>query len=478
MLLDTLESLVDQSLLQASQAGDEPRFTMLETVREYAVERLMESGEAQVVQRRYAEFFLVLAEGADSGLEGAKRSTWFNRLEVEYGNLRAALAWSIDRAIDVGLRLAGALGRFWAHCAHHNEGRDWLAKALAKSAGDRAELDPFRARALNRAGLLARSQGDIPAAISLQKESLALCQALGDKRGLAHTLRELGILALKRGDRTKARLLLEESIALLRQVDNPSGLVLALVYRAGVAIEERDYERARSVAEELMSRGQEMGAITWVTSGVSTLGHIASAQGDYAAAHSFYEQALIGWRDAKDEVSVGKSLSSLGQVLYAQGSLEQAKAFWEDSLEIRQKIGHKSDVAWVLYGLGYVSLHLDRWQDAQRLFGEGLGMFREVGDARGVATGLAGTAGVAERAGRPERSAQLLGAVEAILEASGMRLPSFFQPDYDHAVAATRSQLDEATFEAAWAEGRAMAASSASAEEDGWEQVIAYARGS
>ena len=454
-VLNGLERLVDQNLLQQSEVGGEPRFAMLETIREYALERLAESGEAEAIRKQHARFFLALAEEAEPKLYGAEQAAWLDRLEMEYNNLRAALAWSIDRAIDVGLRLAGTLGRFWHVRAKHSEGRDWLAKALAKSKGYGTDVDSFRAKALNQAGILAYFQDDITTAYALQEESVALSRELGDKRDLAQALCDLGVAVLEQGDLTQARSLIEESIALFRQIDDKSGLGRALQWHGAVAYREHDYERSRSSLGESISLAQETGDINQLAFSTGTLGHIAFEQGDYAAAQSFFEKGLILFREAKDKVGVAYALGNLGDSLYKQGNYEEAKTFYEESLELHQKIGGKSAVASMLSGLGHVSLHQNHWQQAQALFAESLALHWELGDKEGIAACLAGLAGVAERERQPERVARLLGAAEALLEASDIRLPTIIQAEYDRIVAAVRAQLDEAAFAAAWAEGRA-----------------------
>jgi predicted ATPase/DNA-binding XRE family transcriptional regulator len=190
-VLNSIEALLDHSLLQYAEAVDgEARFTMLETIREYALERLEASGEEDMLRRQHAAYYLALAEGAEPQIQGAEQATWLDRLERDHDNLRAALSWALAAgATEIGLRLAAALGEFWWPLGHVSEGRRWLAAALAGSGPATAAA---RAKALYRAGELAYGQGDYGVATTRLEESLTLYRDLGDKWGTACALRGLG----------------------------------------------------------------------------------------------------------------------------------------------------------------------------------------------------------------------------------------------------------------------------------------------
>jgi predicted ATPase len=223
-VLDGVTSLVDKSLLkQEAQADGEPRLLMLETIREFGLERLAESGEAEAMRRQHAAFFLRLSEEAYPKMLSAEQSTWYRRLEVEHDNLRAALRWTLEsQEAQMGLRLAGALFAFWRSCNHSREGRSWLEQVLAQP-GAKAPT-AARAKALFGAGTMAFFQGDFPAARQLLEESVMVGQELGaaGMRNLAHALTTLGHAILLQGDPTTARELAGEDLRLFQEVGEAS----------------------------------------------------------------------------------------------------------------------------------------------------------------------------------------------------------------------------------------------------------------
>jgi predicted ATPase len=459
-VLSDLEALADKNLLQCAEVNGEPRFGMLETIREYALERLAASAgkEEQAIRRGHASFFLALAEESEPQLAGAEQVVWLNQLEVEHDNLRVALAWSIENAIDVGLRTAGALGTFWRVRGYHSEGREWLEKALAKSQDGGADTDRFRAKALNSAGKLALFQGDTAAAYDLQEESVALWRKLGDKRGLAYALRELAPAAWRQGDLTKALSAIEGSVALFHQMEDKSGLAGALFWQGYLYYVVGDYDRARSLAIECISLAQEMEDINREARATIILGHIAFRQGDYTEAQPSYEKSLALFRKARDRYGISVLLTALGDLSYVQANYERAQAFYEESLEINQEIGNKSAVAQMLCRLGGISFHQDRWQEARTLLAESLSQWRELGDQRGIGGCLVELAGMYLEE-QPEQAARLLGMAKSCLEVGDTLRPPTFQAeiraDYDRNLAAVRTRLDEAAFTVAWTEGRA-----------------------
>jgi predicted ATPase/class 3 adenylate cyclase len=467
-VLNGLESLVDKNLLTQSEAAGEPRFLMLETIREYAVERLVESGEADTMQQQHAQFFLALAEAIEPKWHTREQLVWLSRFEMDLNNFRAALIWSINNATDVGLRLAGALGHFWDGGAYHQEGREWLAKALMKSRACDTEITRFKAKALNMAGILAWFQGDFTTAYALQEESAALCRMVDDNTGLAEALRWLGVSVYPQDDLARARAFLDESLALCRQIKNTRALAETLHWHGLVASIQHDGEQVRSDAKECIVLAQEAGLINAVASGNLILGHLARDQGEYATAQSFYEKSVKLFQEIAHQQGLPRGLCFLGEVLYAQGHYEQAKTCYQESLERFQKSGNEFTAAWPRQGLGFVSLQQHHWQKAQAYFVESLRVYQKYSSPEFTALCLAGCAGLAEEQGHPERAAQLLGATSILLEAlwdtSRFRDP-IYQSDYERIIEAVRGALDEEAFEAAWAKGRAMTL----------EQAIAYA---
>jgi predicted ATPase/DNA-binding SARP family transcriptional activator len=521
--LNLVGSLVDQSLLavragDAAQAEGEPRFTMLETVRAYAAERLDESGEAPAVRRRHAAFFLDLAQEAEPILHryGFEQAAWMDRLEREQDNLHAALDWALAGAdVELGMRLALALGRFWEVGLWHDQGREWLTRALDASADrgteDVIEWTPLHATALNWAGTLAM-YSDPGAAVALQVESLALWQETGDVHGIGYTLCELGMAVQMLGDLDAAQARMQAGIAMLRRTQDTLSLARALYAYATIPLSQGDHERARALLQESAQLSRQIGALAHTATAIRMLGHIAQAEGDLEATRSAYEENLRRARQAKDRLAVEQCLSWLGQVAYALDDCAKAIGYWQEALDLYRSSGNKVMTAETLLALGIVA----RWQgDAQRteqLTGEGLALARELPDARLLAKSLheQGQSALAQEnvcssstayAARlfakgldisqenrllymiPAfladlaavevdlvRAVRLFGAAQALLDAADDSYNRVDRVAYDRALAAARAALDEHTFARAWAEGREMAASSS-------EPAIDYALG-
>ena len=262
-MLDGLSSLVEKSLLrQGSDTEAEPRFSMLETIREFALERQAQSEPPDLVQHQHAAFFLQLAETAQPELSGADLLAWLSRLEAVQNNLRAALRWALEHgARELALRLAGALWWFWDLSGNYAEGRSWLEAALAMpqtaGAGEAAD-GALRARALLGTGVLAWVQRDIASALDRLTQSLALFHAAGHEAGAAEALHYLGMACLD-SDPAAMRVHLTESTELFLRLGDPRSRAMALTNEATLAEQSGDYARARAQAEESLALFRALG---------------------------------------------------------------------------------------------------------------------------------------------------------------------------------------------------------------------------
>ncbi|RIK44547.1 MAG: hypothetical protein DCC55_01935 [Chloroflexi bacterium] len=430
-VLEGVASLTDKNLLRQVEGRDsEPRFGMLETIREYGLEQLEASGEAESIRRQHAAVFLALAEVTEPDLLGPRREQALARLEAELDNLRAALLWSqplsapddLNRA-NVGLRLAGALAWFWFFGNHVSEARSWFASIL-KGVSERTAA---RAKALWGAGLMAMVQSDYQLARTELEESVAIGQQIADKAGLAVSLRELGLVALFQGDLAAAHRHCTESVALGREASSRWDLALAIHNLAHVINTQGDQRTARVLFEECHSLFQEVQDSWGLANALGGLGLIAGQQGDYTTARVQLEAALALRRAHAEKWDIGVGLNLLGEVLQRQGELEQASNLYAECLALDREVGDKMRIALVLHHLGTVAQVRNRYDDAARLFA----------------------------------AAAALRAV-----ASGATLDTLTNPaDYERDIAAVRVRLGEETFAARWAEGQALTL----------EQAIEYA---
>jgi predicted ATPase/DNA-binding SARP family transcriptional activator len=258
-VLDLLSWLVNKSMVVVEATGDGGlRYGMLEPVRQYGQELLTESGEADAVRRRHASWYFELAKEVEPWLRGARQEVWLERLEREYGNLRAALRWALERGeTELGLWFGGALGEFWYLSGYLSEGRRWLEAALANSG--EAPPTPARAKALARAGWIAWEQGDYERSVALSEASLALSRTLGDTAGAVAALSNLGWAALLANDLERASVLAEEAVTLGRALGDAGGVARALLIPGLAAVARRDHERAIALHEESLELARKAG---------------------------------------------------------------------------------------------------------------------------------------------------------------------------------------------------------------------------
>ncbi len=416
-ILEPLGSLLDKNLLrEAEGVNNEPRFTMLEMLREYGLEQLEKSGEEGTIRRRHADFFLALAEQAEAQLESAEQVQWMHRMELEHDNLRAALEWSkaAAGADEIYLRLAGTLGFFWEVRGYYSEGRERLSAVLLTEAAQGRTA--ARARLLARAAELAYRQSDYPATISLAGESLAICRELGDGQGTASVLIKLGNVATEGGDYPTASKYLEEALSIWRELDDKHGTARALI----------------------------------------SLGWAALRPGDYLLAQTRLEEALALSRELGDTRSMGFELSGLGEVALRQGDYKRAARLVEESLQLRRQLGNKWGIGVSLGTLGWVAMRMGDRKRAIARLGESLSVRREIGDKGGCAWCLERMAEIALARANGEKAVRLFGAAAALRASIGSVIDPVDQPQYERRLASMRAGLGEEQFNAAWDEGRAL----------------------
>ena len=414
--LEGVESLVEKSLLRQEEGsgGAAPRFVTLETVHEYAREKLQESGEAEEVKKHHAEYFLALAEEGESGLRGPEAATWLERLEVEHDNLRAALSWSLaQEEVELGLRLAGALWQFWYLRGYYSEGRRWLENALAKDGRSSAA----RLKALKAVGWLADDQGDIDRAVAAAEEGLRLsAEAEIQKGAAAPFLRILGSAAYVRGD----------------------------------------YERATQLFEESLALSQEVGDEKGVASSLHQLGNVLSDKGDYQRAKAIYEEGLVQFRGLGDTAALARYLVSMGAEFLLQGDHERGARLNEEATELYGRLGSKGGLQYALDNLGWAALMCGDYERAKSLHEESLALCKAQGDKLVASESLEGLACAAGVEGEVERAARLFGAGEALRQRVGYQHTSRDRALREPYVAVARSRMQEAAWVRAWAEGLAM----------------------
>ena len=414
-LFDGLSSLVDKNMVQRVDRPDaEARFTMLETIREYGLERLAASDEEAATRRAHAAYCLVLAEEGNPELGPSQRALWLSRCDLEIDNFRSALDWLFAaQELDWGLRLCMALFRFWDMREHLLEGRARLQTALQLA---RSAHTKERAKVCIFLGALTTAQGDFPAARAFLEQSLSLYMHLDDQWGIAASLNALGVSARDRGDYPAAQSNFEQALACWRTLPDRLATARCLHNLANVAKARRDYGRAEIALREATEIFQKAGDPSGAAWSINQRGDIARDQGDLATARDFYERALKAFRAAADRWGLARSLADLGHVCCEQKDYEAAHTAYREALEV----------------------------------------FSELGYRRGMARALEGTACLAAAEGQGARALKLAAAATRMRQMISAPLPQAEQTKLDQNLARAWKSLSEAEGKRAWAEGSAL----------------------
>jgi predicted ATPase len=414
-LLDGMASMVDKSLVrQIEQRDQESRFVMLETIREYGLEKLVASGESPTRQA-HAAYCLVLAEeGAAENGEGELKE-WLDRFETEHDNFRVALEWLTEtHNAEWGLRLGIALFRFWEIREYLAEGRERLGKLLRLEQA--ATPNNARMRALFAAGVLAADQGDYAVSDKLLKESLEIARLLQDSQGMAVSLNALAVFARDKGDLAASTSLFEESLLLWKALGDQLAVARALSNLATVVKSQGNYAQAHALYEECLSIFRELGdsiGLAWV---LNHQGDILRDQGDLPTARFLYEQSLASFRELNDRWGIAGSLADLGNLVREQGDFAASDGLYHESLILFQELGHK----------------------------------------RGIARLLESFACSAAEQAQPERALKLAGVSAALRQAIGAPLTATEQTKLEQSLSAARQKLTMTGSKTAWLEGWVM----------------------
>jgi predicted ATPase/class 3 adenylate cyclase len=460
-VLNSLSALLDNSLIQASDEGtEEPRFQMLQTVREFGLEQLTASGALEKTRAAHACYFLTLAEQAEPELHGPHQALWVARLEHEHDNLRTALEWALEQGRDeqagerreIGMHLSAALRPFWLILGHYREARAFLERALALSEDPPADL---HARVLRAIAAVADCQGDIDRIETAAKLSLALARDLEDTCGIAESLGSLAAAAWLRGKVVEAISLHEEQVRLLRQVGEPGEVAAALFSLAEQVSTHGEYDRGQALFEEALALFQQAGNELWVG---GTLVHTAAwlwfTLGDPQAMRQRFREGQTFITRVGDRVWSAECLWVAALLALAEGETERASNLAEESLSIYREMGDPWYSAWVLHLLGRIELERGELRAAHTYYQQSLVLNQQMGEKWMTPFNLEGLASVDATQGAPGWAARLWGAAEALREAIDVPRLLVDRVSYEQAVTAARAQLGEEAFAAAWQEGR------------------------
>lgn len=478
-VLDLLTRLAEKSLVVAEALeGGTSRYRLLETLRQYGRESLQTRGESTRAQQQHAMYFLTLAERAEPELSGPAQLRWFDQLEREHDNLRAALTWWLERAehgerdeaspaAAAGLRLAGALFWFWFVHDHHPEALDWLERALVQGTAADAAM---RAKALFGAGIFAWSMNDLARSAALLTQSVDISRSAGDSRMYVLALGSLGFTLSQNGLDEQGVVAVEESIVVARELGEPWLLAYALLHRLlrvayGPAIEwDAERNRATAAGEEAHPLFQVAGDGMCIAEVQLCLGELALYEADYERAEAAFRAALpmmraVGWR-----TSVADGLVRLGDVARKQGNIEEATSLYLEALTLYRQSGRRlganlvAHVPAVLCHLAEMALEQGDWTTAHSFIVESLTITRDMGDESSpqLPEALEVRAALSAVQCAPLDAMRLAGAAAALRVQYNAPLTASEQATLERRLSTARQPLTAEQQAEAWAAGQRM----------------------
>jgi predicted ATPase/DNA-binding NarL/FixJ family response regulator len=454
-ILDVLSHLIEKSLVLAEEQDGTTRYRMLETIRQYALEKSLDANEREQLRDQHLRFFAQLAEHTQPILESAQRTQWLPRLESEHDNLRAALGWAVERDLETARWLAGILERFWFFGDHLSEAHTWYARVL--NAGERTQVTKGLALALLSSGCVSLNLEYLDEAQVSLESSVVLWRQLGDQQWVTMSLAWLAYLLQQRGEGERARAIYAEHESLFRASLDRLMLVWVLSNWGAVnAAVRRDDPTAKVLLDEALSLAHTLQDPFAILLAYSSLGDWAVVQGDYATARRHFLEALVWRRQLGTRWIIAAGLRQVANLMCLQGDYQQAEPLYTEALAMARALGDQHSEASTAQALGEVAIHRGDMEQATILLAESLSSFRKWADALGIARCLIGFVNLLQLQKDMERAAHLLGFVEAWLESNQLQLVIFDHTNYARGVAAARAKLDEAAFTTAWAEGRAM----------------------
>jgi predicted ATPase/transcriptional regulator with XRE-family HTH domain len=457
-LLDGVASLIDKSLLLPLKQEEhhDPRIMMLETIREYGLKCLDESGEAKIIQRMHAHYYLRLAEEAASKLAGADAISGLRSLEGEHQNLRLALHWALasgGEEIETALRLSSALWQFWRAHGHLSEGRKMLEQVLYAS---QTSAPLLRANLLNAAGVLAGLQGSYEQAETRCRESLIIYRELGNKQGSASSLSFLAQIATWTSDYIQAHILGDEALALFRELDDKLGIVATLGTLATAFLNEGDYLQTGVCAKESLEISRELGNGEGIARSLWLLAIGSFSQGDATKALTLLTESHIISKELDDKRGIADALVIMAYIAFLQGEFGRMHSLLEEALTLHSSVGDRRGIALGLYGQGWLALSQSQYGTAYSRFQESLSILVALGHQWFTILCIEGLAYTASLTAPPTQAVRLWGAANALREMIRAPAPPFLGLMYERMVAKLQSQLADEAFETAWAEGRDM----------------------
>jgi DNA-binding CsgD family transcriptional regulator/uncharacterized protein HemY len=449
-----LEQLINKSLVIKEEAEGESRYHMLETIRQYAHEKLVELGEKDNLRDKHLAYFLQLVEQAEPELYRSNQISWFNKLDDELDNLRLALEWALAKDLESGLRIASIPWRFW-QTRYYQEMGDWLRQLLRSY----PKSDSLKAQALAVYSTYMFEWGRTAEARQAAEQSLQLARSLSDPQNEALSLLFLGRSIVLPGNYREGNPILEQSLNLYRKLGDEIGLAMATGW---LGINHNDLENARSLLSESLKLHRDLGNISGVAWCLGFLAYHAVFGGDFALATPWLEEATTLHRQLRDVPNVADAQTTLGMLAHWQGSYQQARAFFEEGIALYEQAGGLR-ISWPRVRLAHTLVRLGNIVQARETFEVCIQEFQESQELIGSIYTIEGLASLHVEQGQLERAAHLFAWADAMREKLGDHRPPVEQKSMEGDLAVIHTKLNNADFAKYSAKGRVMTVEQATA---------------
>ena len=500
-ILNLIARLVDKSLLNYIETSGTARYEMLETIRQYAREKLVQSAEVEMSRKQHLKYFMELATQAAPQLWRSNQREWMDRLEEEHDNLRAALEWSLckecgEDLLIMGMRIASSISYFWLVRGYWSEAWDWM-KDLLKAPQTAEMKNTEKNQLLYSAGFLVKDLGDVNVSKDLFNQALAEARSTQDLRSQGFALLGLGEIALNDHAIPDAETQIDQALTIFRSLDDQVGILLALSYKGGAAADQQGYDKAREyfrenlkicreirhelgIAGTLVALGRietyfgdkdigrdylEEGLAIFQKSGdKSGVANVLSAMGlaelyseDIEKSREHYEEALKISRELSNGPGSGVALIALGEISRAQGDYASARRYYEEALQLNEHLGQMGIVSIVAHNLGYVARQQGEFDKALGFFRRSLSLSIKRDQRRFIYFCLSGIAGVMVDLGKPETAARIFGCADELGIKGHFELDPVDKWEVNQSLKKLDQAIDEKEKARYWEEGRTMA---------------------
>ncbi len=450
-VLDLLSQLVNKSLvvvIERSQSG-ETRYRMLETVRQYAREKLIETGGSESIRDRHVAYFVKLAEQAQPELHHSNQAFWLNRLDDEMDNFRMAVEWALTNDVESGLRIAAIPWRFWQVRGYLQEAGDWLEQLL----GQYKITNSLHAQALAIHSLCKFRQGDFSETIKLAKQSLEMARTLADKHTEALSLSFLGGFMATQGNVGEGTPLMEQALAIYRSLGDKIGQADTT---EGLAINNNNVERSIAYTKESLALARELGDLSGIVSHLCWLSRLVFWMGDFTSPIMWLEEALSLARQLGDQAGEIYVIATYGDLTYWQGNYPQAIGYFENVIQLSEKVGDHYQSLWAQVKMAYAMLRQGNIQKAHTLFADSIQNTQKANMTIALIYAVEGVASLNVNQNQPARTAQLFAWADALREKIGDPRPPVEQASVERDLAVIYSKLNDTDFLTLSTEGRTM----------------------